>query len=87
MRFKRTGIIRHIDDLGRIVIPVEMRKNFGFEPGEMVEIFVSEDGDLIFRKIQTACIFCGYNGWDVTEALGKPICSDCLMKLKSVNLG
>ena len=47
---KATGMIRKIDDLGRIVIPKELRKNLKIKTGEPLEIFIDDEGDLIFKK-------------------------------------
>lgn len=47
---KATGVIRRIDDLGRIVIPKEIRKNLRIKNGESLEIFINEDENIILRK-------------------------------------
>ena len=54
---KTTGITRKIDELGRIVLPIELRKQFGIDVKDLIEIYV--DGDrIILRKKKDACIFC-----------------------------
>ena len=55
---KSTGIVRNIDELGRLVIPKEMRKKMGIGESSPVEIFV-EDDKIIVTKYQDSCIFCG----------------------------
>ena len=53
-----TGMARKVDDLGRIVLPVEMRRMFGIRPGDELEIAV--DGtSILLRKIEASCVFCG----------------------------
>ena len=44
---KATGIVRHLDELGRIVIPKEIRRSLGLKEGDGLEMFISEDGELI----------------------------------------
>lgn len=53
-----TGMARKVDDLGRIVLPVEMRRMFGIRPGDNLEIRV-DGGAILLRKIETRCVFCG----------------------------
>ena len=47
---KATGIVRRIDDLGRIVIPKEIRRSFRIKEGDPLEIFTNADGEVIFKK-------------------------------------
>jgi AbrB family looped-hinge helix DNA binding protein len=47
---KATGIIRRVDDLGRVVIPKEVRRNFGIKEGDPLEIYTDRDGAIIFKK-------------------------------------
>ena len=73
---KSVGIVRKVDELGRIVIPVELRRKFGIDIKDSMEIYV--DGEqIILKKYQPACIFCD-NATDVVNFMGKNICSDCL---------
>ena len=77
---KSTGIVRKIDDLGRIVIPIETRRTLGMEIKDPVEIFI--DGEnIVLKKYQPSCVFCG-QAKDVTEFKGKKICKECLKELK-----
>ncbi len=72
---KATGIIRKIDDLGRIVLPMELRKKLGIDQRDPIEIYV--DGDaIILKKHETACIFCGEHK-NLFEYKGKHICKSC----------
>lgn len=47
---RATGIVRRMDDLGRVVIPKEIRKNIGVAPGDPLEIFVTREGEVVFKK-------------------------------------
>ena len=73
---KSTGIVRKVDELGRIVLPIELRRTLGIEEKDRIEIFV--DGEsIILRKYQPACIFCD-NAKDIINYKGKNICPDCV---------
>ena len=79
---KSTGIVRKVDELGRIVLPIELRGTLGIEEKDRIEIFV--DGEsIILRKYQPACIFCD-NAKDIINYKGKNICPDCIKKLKGL---
>ncbi|MBR2466415.1 MAG: AbrB/MazE/SpoVT family DNA-binding domain-containing protein [Clostridia bacterium] len=78
---KSTGIVRNVDELGRIVIPKEMRKRMDIANSDPVEIYV--DGDkIILTKYQPSCIFCGATD-GVTDFRGKKICAECIGVLKN----
>lgn len=73
---KSTGIVRKVDELGRIVLPIELRRTLGIVEKDCIEIFV--DGEsIILRKYQPACIFCD-NAKDIINYKGKNICPDCI---------
>ena len=78
---KSTGIVRKVDELGRIVLPIEMRRTLDIAEKDALEIYVEGDS-IILRKYQPACIFCE-NTKNVVSFQGKNICPDCLEKLKS----
>lgn len=79
---KSTGIVRTVDELGRIVLPKELRRNFSIAKSDPLEFYV--DGDcLVLKKYQPACIYCG-EATDVTQYLGKKICPHCLSALKAL---
>ncbi len=76
---KATGIVRQIDHLGRIVIPIEMRRTMQLNEGDAMEIFV--DGDrIILQKYAPGCIFCG-SGAKGIIAHGKPVCQRCVEEI------
>ncbi|MDP2892685.1 MAG: AbrB/MazE/SpoVT family DNA-binding domain-containing protein [Bacillota bacterium] len=78
---KSTGIVRKVDALGRVVLPIELRRTMGIEIKDPIEIFV--DGEfIILRKYQSSCIFCD-NSSDVIDYKGKSICKSCMKEIKS----
>ena len=77
---KSTGIVRNIDELGRLVIPKEMRKKMGIGESSPVEIFVESDR-IIVTKYQDSCIFCG-KGSALSDFKGKRVCADCIREIK-----
>ncbi|HQA49326.1 MAG: AbrB/MazE/SpoVT family DNA-binding domain-containing protein [Syntrophomonadaceae bacterium] len=76
---KSTGVVRKVDELGRIVIPIELRRTMGIEEKDALEIYVDNE-KIILRKYEPACIFCG-NAEDVLNYKGKNICRSCLTEL------
>ena len=77
---KSTGVVRKIDELGRIVIPISIRHNMDIKEKDELEIFVDEDR-IILQKNQPSCIFCT-NADNVVSYNSKLICTDCLAKIK-----
>ena len=70
---KSTGIVRKVDELGRVVIPIELRRTLGIEVKDALEIYV--DGEnIILKKYEPACIFCS-NADDIIRYKGK----NCLL--------
>ena len=77
---KSTGMVRKIDELGRIVIPIEIRNTLSIESRDSLEIFT--DGDkIVLCKYQPSCLFCG-KGEETVFFHGKMICRTCLDQLK-----
>ena len=75
MGVKSTGIVRKVDDLGRIVLPMELRRTLDINEKDSLEIYI--DGEkIILRKYQPACIFCG-TVEDVVPHNGKLVCPKC----------
>ncbi len=80
---KSTGIVRKVDELGRIVLPKELRVTLNIHEKDPLEIFVDEDNRIVLQKYEPACIFCnGMNG--IINFGGHNICRDCLQKLAKV---
>lgn len=77
---KSTGITRAVDELGRFVLPKELRRAFDINEKDKLEIFT--DGDrIILQKYVPTCIFCG-NHDTVALFEGKRLCAACLTRLK-----
>lgn len=77
---KSTGIVRRVDELGRVVIPKEIRKNMSIEKKDPMEIYVSDDC-IILKKYEPACVFCGEAG-DIVAFKSKNICQNCLESMQ-----
>jgi len=76
---KSTGIVRKVDELGRIVLPIELRRTLDIAERDALEIYV--DGtSIVLKKHESSCVFCG-SGKNVSEFKGKNICADCLREL------
>ncbi len=76
---KSTGIVRRVDGLGRIVLPIELRRVFDLDISDAVEIY-TEDDKIILKKFQRSCVFCT-SGEDIVEYKGKSVCSKCMEEL------
>ena len=76
---KSTGVVRKVDELGRIVIPIELRRTMGIEEKDALEIYVDNE-KIVLKKYEPACIFCG-NADEVSNYKGKNLCSHCLLEL------
>lgn len=82
---KSTGMVRRVDELGRIVLPIEIRKQMDIDnKGDAVEIFVDDDR-IVLKKYHPACIFCG-NADDVLYYGGKLVCRKCVGEISSLTL-
>lgn len=80
VRLRATGVSRKVDDLGRIVLPAELRKSFDIREGDHVEIAV-EDDRIILSKRRLSCTFCG-SAEGLREYRAHRVCSTCLAELK-----
>ena len=79
---KSTGIIRRVDELGRVVIPIELRNKFGIAEKDPIEIYV-EGTNIVLKKYEPNCVFCG-NSKNLTEYKGKLICNKCLDQISDL---
>ena len=80
---KSTGIVRKVDELGRIVIPIELRTTLGIKERDSLEIYVEEDR-IILKKYTPACAFCT-NATGITVFKGRNICRSCLDELAALS--
>lgn len=76
---KATGIVRKVDELGRIVLPIELRRTLDIAERDPLEIYV-DGSSIILTKYQPACVFCG-DSTDISTYKGKNICAACLKEL------
>ncbi|MGO1369943.1 MAG: AbrB/MazE/SpoVT family DNA-binding domain-containing protein [Senegalia sp. (in: firmicutes)] len=77
---KSTGIVRKVDELGRVVLPIELRRTLDIAERDALEIFV--DGEkIVLKKYAPACIFCG-EADGVSQFKGKNICENCKEEIK-----
>ncbi len=79
MPLKSTGIVRKVDELGRVVIPIELRRTLGIEVKDALEIYVDAE-KIILKKYEPACLFCG-NADDVKHFGNRIVCRECIDKL------
>ena len=79
---KSTGIVRKVDELGRIVLPIELRRTLDIVEKDALEIYV-DGSSIILKKYQPSCIFCG-DAKNITNYRGKNICPNCLKELKKL---
>ena len=76
---KSTGIIRKVDDLGRIVLPIELRRTLDIAERDEIEIYMENDR-IILQKFEPACIFCG-SARELMTYRGKNVCQACVKKM------
>lgn len=76
---KSTGIIRKVDDLGRIVLPIELRRTLDIAERDELEIYI-ENERIILQKYEPACVFCG-SPRDLVSYRRKNVCQDCIRQM------
>lgn len=74
---KTVGIVRKVDELGRIVIPKELRRVMDIPEGTPLEIFTNENGEVVLRKYEPGCHFCGDLN-NLVDYSGVRVCKDCV---------
>lgn len=79
---KATGIVRPLDELGRVVIPIELRRSLGLGAKEPVEIYVEQDR-VILKKYEPACLFCGSFD-DVIKYKSRLVCNNCVTEMSHI---
>lgn len=78
---KSTGIVRKVDELGRIVLPIELRRTLDIEEKDSLEIYM--DGQsIVLKKFHSACIFCDSEK-DIVEFRGKNVCPRCFQEMNA----
>lgn len=79
---KSTGIVRKIDELGRVVIPIELRRTMDLAEKDAVEIYV-DGSSIILKKYEPTCLFCGESR-NITQFKGKNLCAGCLKGIQKL---
>lgn len=80
---KATGIIRRVDELGRVVIPIEIRNQFNIVEKDPIEIYV-DGSSIVLKKFEPNCIFCG-NTKNLIEFKDKLICEKCSTNIANLS--
>jgi len=79
LMLKSTGIVRKVDELGRVVIPIELRRTLGIDVKDSLEIYVDSER-IILKKYEPACLFCG-NADNVKHYKGRIVCKECIKEM------
>lgn len=82
---KATGIVRRVDDLGRVVLPIELRRCMAIGHKDPLEIFVDDGNRIVLRKYQPACVFCGSCS-DMQGFKSLQVCGSCRRQLGTPDL-
>lgn len=80
---KSTGIVRKVDELGRVVIPIELRNKFDISEKDPIEIYV-DGSSIVLKKYEPNCIFCG-NSKNLAPYKDKLVCSKCLKQMSELS--
>ena len=81
---KSTGIVRRVDELGRVVLPIELRNKFGITEKDPMEIYV-DGSSIILKKYEPNCSFCG-SSKKVTNFQDKVVCEKCISNISKLNI-
>jgi transcriptional pleiotropic regulator of transition state genes len=76
---RRTGVARKVDQLGRVVLPAEVRRHFDIRPGDLIEIAVDSDA-ILLTKVEDRCVFCGGTA-SLSQFSGRLVCGECVSRL------
>ena len=79
---KSTGIVRKVDELGRIVLPIELRRTLDIAERDVLEIYLDDD-KVVLKKYEPSCIFCGSSCGLVTYH-GRNICMECIENMSNI---
>ena len=79
---KSTGIIRKVDELGRVVLPVEIRRRLDIAERDEVEFYL-EDDRVVLKKYEPSCVFCA-SSCNLVNYHGRNICMDCIHQLNEI---
>ena len=79
---KSTGIVRKVDELGRIVLPIELRRTLDIAERDELEIYLDDD-KVVLKKYEPSCIFCS-SSRDLVSYRGRNVCMDCIEKMNKI---
>jgi transcriptional pleiotropic regulator of transition state genes len=82
MQMAAVGTMRRIDQLGRVVVPAELRKMLGFNEGDVLE-FSARGAELVLRRIAPSCAICKTDSEDLVDVHDKHLCQRCLHEIRS----
>lgn len=80
---KATGIVRKVDELGRVTLPIELRRMLNMEIGDPIEFYVNGN-QIVLKKYKPACIFCNHTD-GISSFKGRKICVNCQKELKQLS--
>ena len=79
---KSTGIVRKVDELGRIVLPIELRRTLDIAEREELEIYLDDD-KVILKNYDPSCIFCG-SSCGLVSYHGRNVCMECIENMSNI---
>lgn len=77
---KSTGITRKVDELGRIVLPIELRRTLDIAVRDELEIYMESD-HIVLQKFEPSCVFCG-SSRNLMSYRGKNVCMECIHNME-----
>ena len=79
---KSTGIVRKVDELGRIVLPFELRRTLDIAERDELEIYLDDD-KVVLKKYEPSCIFCG-SSCGLVSYHGRNVCMECIENMSNI---
>ena len=79
---KSTGIVRKVDELGRIVLPIELRRTLDIAVRDELEIYLDDD-KVVLKKYEPSCIFCA-SSFGLVTYQGKNVCMECIQNMNNI---
>ena len=79
---KSTGIVRKVDELGRIVLPIELRRTLDIAERDELEIYLDDD-KVVLKKYEPSCIFCG-SSCGLVSYHGRNVCMECIENMSNI---
>ncbi len=75
------GMTRRIDQLGRVVVPAELRRLLGMQEGDVIS-FSARGGELVLRRVEPSCAICGSDADDLVDLRDKHLCQGCVQEIR-----